>query len=190
MEQEAANDAWYSELLTAPLDMPVNSEDDTTVTRTGASPNGEGLSATASLGLCRRDAYCLLVRVTHNVNSVSVLDAKVPSYAWTEAIARDICTYWVGVPTDTFTVELLSDMEFLLFQGPWSGRGMTWENTIQYIQNLHGVMDWGGMGVTMVSGQGTMKQSKIDLANTQEYRWTHTLEWMAGGEGSTLSPGD
>ena len=39
---------------------------------------------------------------------------------------------------------------------------MTWENAIQYIQNLLGVMDWGGMEVTIVSGQRTMKQSKID----------------------------
>ena len=74
-------------------------------------------------------------------------------------------------------------MEFLLFQGPWSGRGMTWENTIQHIQNLHDVTDWGGTEVTVVSGQCTIKQSKIDLANTREYHRTRTLEWMATAEG-------
>ena len=65
------------------------------------------------------------------MDSVSALDAKVPVYVWTEVIARDICTYRVGVPANT--VELLSDMEFLLFEGPWSGPGITWENAIAYI---------------------------------------------------------
>ena len=74
-------------------------------------------------------------------------------------------------------------MEFLLFQGPRSGRGMTWDNTIWYIHNLHGIMDWGGMEVTIVCGQRTLKQTKIDLANTREYRWAHSLEWMVIAEG-------
>ena len=101
---------------------------------------------------------------------MSALDAKVPDYVWTDVIAWDICAYWVGAPAGAFTVELLSDMEFFLFQGPWSGRGMTWENTILYIQDLHGIRDWGGMEVTVVASQCSMKQSKIDLANTREYR--------------------
>ena len=60
---------------------------------------------------------------------------------------------------------------------------MTWENTIQYIQNFHGVMDWGGMEVTVVSGQHTMKQFKIDLAIMQEYCQVCTLEQMVTAEG-------
>ena len=183
MEQEVTDDAWCSKLLTVPLDMPVKSEDDATVTGTGASPDGEGLSVTASSGLRQRDAYCLLVRVARNVNSVSALDANVPDYVWTEVLAQDICTYNLGAPAGTFTVELLSDMEFLLFQGPRSGHRMTWENNIQYIRNLHGVMDWGGMEVSIVSGQCTIKQSKIDLSNTREYRRIRTLEQLATAKG-------
>ena len=183
MEQEVTDDAQFSEILSTPLDMPVKSEDDATITGTGASPDGEGLSTKASSELHWRDAYCLLVHVTHNVNSVLALDSKVPDYVWTEVIARDICTYRLWAPAGTFTIELLSDTEFLLFQGPRSGRGMTWENTIEYIWNLHGVTDWGSMEVTVVSGQCTMKQSKIDLANTWEYCQTHTLEQMATAEG-------
>ena len=59
---------------------------------------------------------------------------------------------------------------------------MTWENTILYIQDLHGIRDWGGMEVTMVASQHSMKQSKIDLANTQEYHQACTLGWMATAE--------
>ena len=110
------------------------------------------------------------------MDSVSALDAKVPDYVWNEVIVWDICTYQVGVPAGTFTIELLSDMEFLLFQGPQSGPGMTWENTIPYIQILHDCHDWGGMEDTVVAGQRTMKQAKIDLANTRDYCRDHILE--------------
>ena len=131
MEQKESDDAQYSELLT-PTRTPVKSEDDATK-GTGASPDSERSPATVSQGMCRREAYCLLVRVTCNVDSVSALDAKVPDYVWTEVIARDICTYQIGAPPGTFIVELLSDMEFLLFQGPRSGPGIAWEDTIRYI---------------------------------------------------------
>ena len=123
----------------------------------------------ASPGLHWREAYCLLVWVTCNVDSVSVLDAKVPDYVFTEVIALDICAHWVGVPANAFTIELLCDMEFLLFKGPWSGPGITWENAMAYIWILHDMHDWGGKEVTLVAGQCTMKQSQIDLANTREY---------------------
>ena len=105
------------------------------------------------------------------MDSVSALDAKVPNYVWTEVIAQDICTYWVGAPANTFTIELLSDTEFLLFEGPQSGPGVTWENAITYIWILHDICDWGGKEVTVVAGQCTMKQSRIDLAKMREYCW-------------------
>ena len=153
------------------------------MTGTGASPEGLGSSTAASLGLRRREAYCLLVRVTRNVDSVSTLDAKVPNYVWTEAIAQDICVYWVGAPANAFNIELLCDMEFLLFEGPRSGPGISWENTIKYIQVLHEIRDWGGTKVTMVAGQRTMRQSRIDLANTREYHWARILGRLAAMKG-------
>ena len=64
----------------------MKSEDDATAQGTGASPDGEGLSTAMPQGLCQREAYCLLVRVTCNVDSVSTLDAKVPKYVWNEVI--------------------------------------------------------------------------------------------------------
>ena len=119
MEWKGTKDARYPEFLTTtPVDAPVKSEDDTADDRTRVSPEGGGSSAAASPGLRQREAYCLLVRVTCNVDSVSALDAKVPDYVWTEAIAQDICVYRVGAPANAFTVELLCDMEFLLFEVP------------------------------------------------------------------------
>ena len=144
MEQKETNDAWYSELLT-PTGTPVKMEDDTTK-GTGASLESEKSPATGSQGTCQREAYCLLVQVACNMDSVSALDAKVPDYVWTEAIARDICAYQIEALLNTFVVELLSDTEFLLFQGPRIGPGMAWEDTILYIRTLHDIQDWGGHG--------------------------------------------
>ena len=142
MEQEESEDARYTELLTtAPVDTSVKSEDDATAQGTRASPDSEGLFTAMPRGLRQREVYCLLVRVTRNVDSVSALDVKVPDYVWNEVITQDIYTYQVGAPTGTFTVELLSDTEFLLFQGPRSGPGMTWENTIPYTRILHDCHD-------------------------------------------------
>ena len=76
LEQEKTTNAQSSGLLPITLDMPVKSEDDATITGTGASPDGEGLSATASLGLCQREAYCLLVWVNRSINSVLALDQR------------------------------------------------------------------------------------------------------------------
>ena len=181
MEQKESDDAWYSELLT-PTKTPVKSEDDDTK-GTEASPDSERSPTTVYQGTCRRETYCLLVQVTCNVDSVSTLDAKVPDYVWTEVIAQDICTFWKGAPSGTFIVELLSDMEFLLFQGPRSGAGIAWEDTIRYIRALHDIWDWGGMEVTVVIDQCTMRQSRIDLANTQEYRQARVLGRLTMVEG-------
>ena len=174
MEQKETNDARYSELLT-PTGTPVKTEDDTTK-GTEASLESEKSPATGPQGMRQREAYCLLVRVAGNVDSVSALDAKVPDYVWTEAIARDICAYQIGALLNTFVVELLSDTEFLLFQGPRSGPGMAWEDTILYIRTLHDIQDWGGTEVTVIAGQRTMRQSRIDLANTRDYR----RAWILG----------
>ena len=161
-------------------------EDDTTK-GTGASPEGEKSPTTGPQGMRWREAYCLLVWVACNVDSVSALDTKVPDYVWREAIARDICVYQMGALPNTFVVELLSDTEFLLFQGPWSGPRMAWEDTILYIRTLHDIQDWGGTEVTVIAGQHTMKQFRIDLANTRDYRRTRILGCLTAVENRAKS---
>ena len=69
MEQKQSDDAWYSELL-IPTEMPVKSEDDTIEKGTRVSPDGGVSPATVSQGIHWKEAYCLLVQVTHNVDSV------------------------------------------------------------------------------------------------------------------------
>ena len=54
---------------------------------------------------------------------------------------------------------------------------MTWEDTITYIRSIHGVVSWGGMEVR--SGSCTMKQAKINLANTRDYHRAQFLTKIA-----------
>ena len=63
------------------------------------------------------------------------------------------------------------------------GPGITWENAIKYIWVLHDIHDWGSMEVTVVASQRTMRQSRIDLANTREYRRARILGRLAAVEG-------
>ena len=72
---------------------------------------------------------------------------------------------------------------FLLFQGPQSGPGMTWENTVPYTRILYDCHDWVGMEVAVVASQHTMKQSKIDLANIRDYLQACILGQLAAIEG-------
>ena len=92
MEQKETDDARYSELLT-PTGTPVKMEDDTTK-GTRASPEGKKSPATGPQGMRWREAYCLLVWVARNMDSVSALDAKVPDYVWTIRYRL-----WGSVPT-------------------------------------------------------------------------------------------
>ena len=123
MEQKESDDAGYSELFT-PTKTPVKSEDDDTK-GTGASPDGEKSPTTVSQGMHAREKHTVYwCGSPRNMDLVSTLDTKVPDYVWTEVIAQDICMFQIGAPSGTFVVELLSDTEFLLFQGPWSGPGI------------------------------------------------------------------
>ena len=79
----------------------------------------------------------------------------------------------------------LHQREFLLFQGPRSGPGMTWENTTHFSRILHDCHDWGDMEITVVAGEHTMKHSKIDLANMRDYHWACILRRLAAVEGRT-----
>ena len=178
MEQEPTDDARAAELLSTPT-RPVKSEEEGGSSLESPTPTKS--SGCKVQGLSSRETYCLLVWVTHNVETVSALNAAVSTHLWNELIARDICTYWTDHQPSTFAVELLSDMEFLLFKGPWSGWGMTWEDTITYIRHLHGVFSWEGTEVNLVSGSCTMKQAKIDLANTRDYRQAQFLATIANG---------
>ena len=52
-------------------------------------------------------------------------DCKVLDYCWNAGICKDICKAQTRVLPGTFSVDLLSDTEFLVYKLPKTGRGMS-----------------------------------------------------------------
>ena len=65
-------------------------------------------------GIHNRESYCLLVWVVKDALGFSEWDVRVPTHAWDENIAADICESRIGCLPRTYKVQLLSDTEFLL----------------------------------------------------------------------------
>ena len=65
-------------------------------------------------GIRHQESYCLLVWVVKDALGLSERDIRVPTHAWDENIAADICESRIGCPPGTYKVQLLSDTKFLL----------------------------------------------------------------------------
>ena len=86
---------------------------------------GPGGSLTSPGGNPRRESCCLYIRVLRDSDVVLEQDHKVPDYCLNASICKDICEAWTGEMPGTFTVDLLSDTEFLVYKLPKTGRGMS-----------------------------------------------------------------
>ena len=64
----------------------------------------------------RWESYCLYVRVLRDSDAILEQDRKVPEYCWNAGISKDICEARTGVVLGTFSVDLLSDTEFLVYR--------------------------------------------------------------------------
>ena len=73
----------------------------------------------------RWESYCLYVRVLRNSDAILGQDHKVTEYCWNAGISKDICEAQTGVVLGTFSVDLLSDTEFLVYRLPKTGHGMS-----------------------------------------------------------------
>ena len=71
----------------------------------------------------RWESYCLYVRVLKDSDAILEQDRKVPEYCWNAGICKDVCEARTGVVPGTFSVNLLSDMEFLVYRLPKTGWG-------------------------------------------------------------------
>ena len=69
----------------------------------------------------RRESCCLYIRVLRDSDVVLEQDRKVPDYCWNAGICKDICEAQTRVLPGTFSVDLLSDMEFLVYRLPKTG---------------------------------------------------------------------
>ena len=69
----------------------------------------------------RWESYCLYIRVLRDSDVVLEQDRKVPDYCWNASICKDICEARTRVLLGTFSVDLLSDTEFLVYKLPKTG---------------------------------------------------------------------
>ena len=82
---------------------------------------GPGGSPTSPGENPRRESYCLYIRVLRDSDIVLEQDRKVPDYCWNVGICKDIYEAQTRVLPGTFSVDLLSDTEFLVYKLPKTG---------------------------------------------------------------------
>ena len=93
----------------------------------------------------RRESCCLYIRVLKDSNVVLEQDHKMPDYCWNAGICKDICEARTRVLPGTFSVDLLSDTEFLLYKLPKTGRGMSEMESALFADLIMGSYLWAGV---------------------------------------------
>ena len=68
-----------------------------------------------------RETFCLYVRVLRDSDTTLEQDRRVPEHCWNVGIGKDICEAQTGVLLGTFSIDLLSDTEFLVYKLPKTG---------------------------------------------------------------------
>ena len=180
VQKQGALNACVTELCTSLQETMVQGEmsgQESSIT--GTLPTGHqsvpGRSAPTD-GIRHQESYCLLVRVTKDALRLSERDIRVPTHAWDENIAADICESWIGCLPGTYKVQLLSDTEFLLRKRPTSRPEMNWQDANAMIRLIHGEFLWCGVPVSLAAGHRTKKEVKYDLDATFAYWHTRAQE--------------
>ena len=116
--KKEALDTCVTELSTSLQEMMANGEtlgQESSANETALTTRRTDPSRSAPTdGLCRRESYCLLVRVVKDAVGLSKQYVRLPAHAWNEDIAVDICESQIGCLAGTYKVQLFSDTEFLL----------------------------------------------------------------------------
>ena len=127
----------------------------------------------------RQESYCLYVRVLRDSDAILEQDRKVPDYCWNAGISKDICKAQTRVVLGTFSVDLLSDMEFLVYRLPKTGCGMSDHESAHHADLIAGSYLWASSPTDIFVTPQTMQQARRDKARTWEYRWRITVERLA-----------
>ena len=106
---------------------------------------GPGRSPTSPGENPRRESCCLYIRVLRDSDVVLEQDRKVPDYCWNAGICKDICEAQTRVLPGTFSVDLLSDTEFLVYKLPKTGQGMSEMESALFADLIAGSYLWAGV---------------------------------------------
>ena len=109
-------------------------------------------------------------------------DRKVPAYCWNAGICKDICEARTRVLPGTFSVDLLSDTEFLVYKLPKTGRGMSEMESALFTDLIAGSYLWVGVPADVFVTPRTTQQARRDKAKMREYRRRITVEQLAAAQ--------
>ena len=130
----------------------------------------------------RWESYCLYVRVLRDSDAILEQDRRVPEYCWNAGISKDICDAQTRVVPGTFSIDLLSNKEFLVYKLPKTGRGMSDHESVCHADLIAGLYLWAGILVDVYITQWTSQQARRDKAKTREYRRKITVERLAAAQ--------
>ena len=126
-----------------------------------------------------QESYCLYVRVLRDSDAILEQDRKVLEYCWNAGISKDICEVKTRVVPGTFSVDLLSDTEFLVYRLPKTGQGMSDQESVHFADLIAGSYLWAGSSADVFVTQRTMQQARRDKTKTREYHRKITIERLA-----------
>ena len=124
----------------------------------------------------RQESCCLYIRVLRDSDVVLEQDRRVPDYCWNAGICKDICEARTRVLPGTFSVDLLSDTEFLVFKLPKTGQGMSERESALFADLIAGSYLSAGVPADVFVTPRTTQQARRDKAKTREYHRRITVE--------------
>ena len=130
----------------------------------------------------RQESCCLYIRVLRDSNVVLEQDRKMPDYCWNAGICKDISEAQTRVLPGTFSVDLLSDTEFLLYKLPKTGQGMSETELALFADLIMGSYLWAGVPADVFVTPRTIQQVRRDKAKTCEYRCRIMVERLAAAQ--------
>ena len=130
----------------------------------------------------RRESNCLYVRVLRDSDAILEQDRKVPEYCWNAGISKDICGARTGVVPGTFSIDLLSDTEFLVYRVPKTTRGMSDREARCYADSITGSYLWAGSPATVFVARRTTQEARRDKIKMREYRQKITVQRLAAAQ--------
>ena len=130
----------------------------------------------------RQESNCLYVRVLRDSDAILEQDREVLEYCWNAGISKDICEAQNGVVPGTFSINLLSDTEFLVCRVPGMTGGVSDCEAGCYADLITGSYLWAGSPATIFVTKRTAQEARRDKVKTREYRRKITVQRLAAAQ--------
>ena len=146
----------------------------------GETPLTTHSAVSVSEGACRREQYCVSVRV------VTARDQKpLQAYAWNEGLLNDFFKATIGLQ---HSVVITSPTECVIFApGRSNGLGMNFDDSIRYCHTLSSLHMWVGTAIQVTALQRTVKEGRHDIDRAKEFTRERTKQRLAQLHSATLT---